>query len=293
MSVKNDDLKPGEPPDRLFYATGVFLDAEDLAAEQAYHRGRLARVLDYLHGDGTAAGLAVSWSPTRDEIHVEPGLAVDRLGRLIEVPRRACLNLGNWFRHHRRLAQAPDGTGASTRFLTSISDPVTVGDVTLRHLVADVYVRFVVCERGRTPAFATGPFDALDATVPSRLRDGWLLSLELRGIDAPLPSARWPEPGADPDAFARAMREQVLQAWRAAPTGNTAIEADDSTINAEDPTSVFLARIRIPLQDGPIPDRRADDTDIHPLVDNHVRRFVWPNGALMRWIEALRGSFSP
>jgi hypothetical protein len=31
------EQKP-EPPDRLFYATGILLDAEDFKAEQLYHR---------------------------------------------------------------------------------------------------------------------------------------------------------------------------------------------------------------------------------------------------------------
>jgi hypothetical protein len=39
-------------------------------------------------------------------------------------------------------------------------------------VIADVFLNFVVCERGKTPAFASGPFDALDAIAPSRLRDG-------------------------------------------------------------------------------------------------------------------------
>ena len=86
-----------EPPDRLFYATGILLDAEDFKAEQLYHRGRLSRALAYLHGGGTVAGLRVEWvkplEPGEDakfprgraeEIVVAPGIAVDRLGRVIE-----------------------------------------------------------------------------------------------------------------------------------------------------------------------------------------------------------------
>ena len=39
-----DPLKAKQqPPDRVFYATGVLLDAEDFSAEQTYHRAQLAR----------------------------------------------------------------------------------------------------------------------------------------------------------------------------------------------------------------------------------------------------------
>ncbi|MCC6874636.1 MAG: hypothetical protein IT378_10055, partial [Sandaracinaceae bacterium] len=50
MSLYEDTFTTLEDPERTFYAPGVFLDAEDMKAEQLYHRGRLARVLAYLHG---------------------------------------------------------------------------------------------------------------------------------------------------------------------------------------------------------------------------------------------------
>ena len=56
MTAANDALIDAETRDRLYYAMGVLLDATDFDAEQAYHRGRLARALSYLHGMGTAAG---------------------------------------------------------------------------------------------------------------------------------------------------------------------------------------------------------------------------------------------
>src|SRR6185503_14976001 len=103
-----DPLKAKQqPPDRVFYATGILLDADDFNAEQNYHRGQLARTLAHLHGSGTAAGLKVNWveasadpqaaDAQEEEIQVEPGIAVDRLGRLIEVPRPACIRLRRWF----------------------------------------------------------------------------------------------------------------------------------------------------------------------------------------------------
>ncbi|MEZ5609648.1 MAG: hypothetical protein R3E45_04260 [Rhodocyclaceae bacterium] len=104
---------------RPHYATGMLLDAGDFADEQTYHRNRLARALAFvsgagarrlpealdpdtagaagLFGGGTLAGLRVRQVPAAgeavEEIRIAPGLAVDRLGRLVEVPRAVCLRL--------------------------------------------------------------------------------------------------------------------------------------------------------------------------------------------------------
>ena len=66
MSSRADDPLAGVlAPDRVFYAEGVLLSAADFEAEQAYHRGRLARALAALHGSGTVAGLRVIWQAAR------------------------------------------------------------------------------------------------------------------------------------------------------------------------------------------------------------------------------------
>ena len=102
--VVNDPLRKPTAPDRaklldrVFYATGAMLDATDFTDEQAYHRGRLARALAYLHGAGTVAGLRVDIEPAPEEmVVVQPGMALNRLGRIIEVPRRACIRVDEWF----------------------------------------------------------------------------------------------------------------------------------------------------------------------------------------------------
>src|SRR5215510_13261519 len=98
-----DPLYSRPLPQRPFYATGMLLDAQDFKDEQTYHRGRLAQAIALLSGGGTLAGLRVAHRPqdttagTPEEIRVEPGVAVDRLGRLVEVPRPACLRLQRWF----------------------------------------------------------------------------------------------------------------------------------------------------------------------------------------------------
>jgi hypothetical protein len=90
----SDPLVAKTSPDRPNYALGVMLDAKDFVDEQTYHRARLARALQFLHGAGTVAGLEVVHLPAvepapalpdgrAEEIGVEAGLAIDPVGRLI------------------------------------------------------------------------------------------------------------------------------------------------------------------------------------------------------------------
>lgn len=298
MSTYDDEFTTLESPERLHYATGVFLDAEDLRAEQTYHRGRLSRVLAYLHGAGTAAGLDVAWDEASDELVVSAGIAIDRLGRLIEVPKQACLSLGNWFDFQAGKLAAPDQHDDEGKVTTSLAEDPDGA----RWLVADVYVRFTVCPRGRTPAFAYGPFDAIDATVPHRLRDSYELALVLRGGDnAALPGDNWPTraPDEDVEVWQRRMERAVLEAWRHGTEDwrDGQILPDASTDGVADTSAVFLARVRMPVtvSDVGVPARLRDgDGQLERvLVDNHSRRFVYSNGALIHWVTAMRGTFRP
>jgi hypothetical protein len=267
--------RPGQllPPDRVFYAEGVLLDSADLRDEQSYHRGRLARVLTYLHGSGTMAGLKVVWDKPlkpgddnafpdgrEEELRVTPGVAVDRLGRLIEVDRDWCVRLDRWYK-----AQDPAELDAA----------FAAGVVT-----ADVFLRFVPCERGRTPAFATGPYDALDAAVPSRIRDAFAFELVLRKeATPPLPERPWPDFGKDQDK----LHDALLDAWH---EGTDFLDAegrllpDVEHVAGQDTTSVFLARVTLPATAGKPPARTNADVQ----VDNRNRRFVYPSGALAAWL---------
>jgi hypothetical protein len=176
-----DPLYARPLPERPVYATGMLLDASDLADEQTYHRGRLARALAHLAGGGTLAGLRVTYQSAIDagpgqrpeEIRVEPGVAVDRLGRLIELPRPACLRLVPWFAAQNALDGGDSlrraAYGGVDRF-TSARLVADGGGLPARAVVADVFVRFVGCAQGYTPSFATGPYDALDARPRPRPR---------------------------------------------------------------------------------------------------------------------------
>jgi len=94
-------VKAREARGRAFYARGVLLSAPHLDADQLHDHGWLGRALAYLHGSGTLAGLEVTWEKATggcsERLVVKPGIALDRLGRIIEVPRDADLSLDRWF----------------------------------------------------------------------------------------------------------------------------------------------------------------------------------------------------
>jgi len=299
-----DPLYAGPAAERPSYATGMLLDAQDFSDEQTYHRGRLARALASLTAGGTLAGLRVLHSaaagapnPRPEEIRVEPGVAVDRLGRLIEVPRPACVRLQPWF----EAAFAADGGDTLrraaysdlNRFLSerAIAEAGTEGRPPIpdRGVVADVFVRFVACARGLTPSFATGPFEALDAVATSRVRDAYELQLAARdGLDDDFDGLPSPGPDlaaiADPAVRRARLQDAILDSYpargRTAGTGELAPLPEHP--NGADPTSVFLARVVIPVGPGNPPARNGSDV----LVDGWSRRFI-PSALLVaRWIGA-------
>jgi hypothetical protein len=291
-----------EPPDRVYYATGVLLDAADFSAEQIYHRGRLARALNYLHGSGTVAGLRVTYQPPQapnsaedlnEELMVEPGVAIDRFGRMIEVPRTACIRLNPWFK-------GEDAGGLRQSFYENVTVPAhTEKDednqdvLTPAHqvsgVVADVFIRFAACERGKTPAFACGPFDALDNAKPSRIRDGYKLKLFPRKkSDAkdvtnplPLPETFWPGDKAE-------LHQSIFNLWKrmtARDETNDNLEQLAEHLAGQDTSYVFLARVIFPTEDLSIlendqrPKRRRGQK---VEIINDIRPFVYSTGALAR-----------
>ncbi|MCC9076848.1 hypothetical protein FKZ61_012090 [Litorilinea aerophila] len=296
MSTRDDPLvRPRETPRRLFYATGILLDADDFTDEQTYHRGRLARALAYLHGHGTVAGLRVDWeaalAPGEDpdfpdgreeQLLVQPGLAIDRIGRLIELPRPACIRLDRWYQAQdaEALRQGLHGTPVAG---VTVGDGITIDEA----VVVDLFVRFTVCEQGKTPAFAAGPYNALDAVMPSRLQDGYELELVIRTeADPPLPQPLWPDLAAVPPADrAGALRAAILQAWRegTAFTDLGGLTPLPEHALGQDPTALFLARLLLPATAAASPAPPIRGTQ--PVqVGNDARPLVYPSGALARWL---------
>jgi hypothetical protein len=275
----DDPLVATTSPDRPNYALGVMLDAKDFVDEQTYHRARLARALQLLHGSGTVAGLevvhvpAVAPTPAQpdgraEELEVAPGLAIDGLGRLIEIPRAACVTLSRWF-------------DAQT------SDALTAAFKTARGgVVADVFVRFVACGRGRTPAFAAGPFDALDATVYERVRDGYELRLVPRSEDAPpVPADPWAAiAGATAADRLASARTVAFGMWKTL-TADRPDRAVTPAILEPKLDWLLLARVVFPatLAAGAA---RPTRTNAAPAIDNQVRAFSLAAGALLRIVGA-------
>ena len=72
---------------RVHYFSGMQLTAEDLAQEQEYHSGKRRLQNRLLLGMGIATGLECRWSK-RQGLILEPGVAIDCMGREIVVPER-------------------------------------------------------------------------------------------------------------------------------------------------------------------------------------------------------------
>lgn len=290
--------------ERPLYATGMLLDAQDFSDEQTYHRVQLARALAFLSGGGTLAGLRVVHQAATagpngqpEEIRVEPGVAVDRLGRLIELPRPACLRLVRWYEAQnaldggdtlRRAAYGNLARFLSPRAIAEAALPAAVA-IPVRAVVADVFLRFVACPRGLTPSFAAGPFDALNAVSTSRVRDAYeLLLIPRQGLDDAydgLPAAPGASVIADTTAPAAerhaALQNAVLAAYaasgRSGNAGQLAPLPEQPT--GLDPTAVFIGRVLIPVAAGDPPVRQGTAV----VADNWRRRFIPSAALLAQW----------
>jgi len=242
---------------RVFYATGVLLNAQHLDADQLDNHRGLARALAYLHGSGTLAGLEVTWERATggrgERLVVKPGIALDRLGRIIEVPRDAPLALDRWFDEQ--------------------SDAHLIGGFkpSLQGVVADVFVRLVPGEPGQTP----GP--AYEAK----------LYLRQEPDPPPLPPPAWPV-FMRTDGARRDLQDAIFAAWAAWHEGDESCDQGGpgplpEHVLGQDPTSVFLARLVLPATlpaSGGRPIRIAREV----VVDNRSRRFAYPPAALARWV---------
>ncbi len=274
-----ESLSTAGVPERVNYATGVLLGAEDFNAEQLYLRGRMGRAFAALYGHGSMAGLRVSCSAFENpelELLVAPGLALDRLGRLIEVRRLQCIHVKRWLDQRAAL-------GATALERAAVTDAVREDQPGARRLVLDVFARFALCPHGSTPAFAAGPFNATDHEVPARMADAFELTLRLahavgvtpatpKGTLA-LPQPRTPKLEAmlaamqgitDPVQLEAARRlwcmESALDAWpqasaldpnRLPKLAEHASEADWDT--------VLLARVSVPVTQA--------DANTFPTID--------------------------
>lgn len=282
MANEDGSLPLLEGPDRVHYATGVLLGAEDFQAEQNYHRGRLARALAYTMGHGTLAGLEVTHEPAQaadatnparsERLLVTPGLAIDRIGRLIEVPRSLCLKLDDWYE-----------AGSPQLLRQAWHDGGTLWTDSPSGVAVDLFIRFLVCERGKTPSFASDAFDSFDSVTAARLRDGYEVELILRQESSPsLPRPQWPDFAND----SATLRDAIFNAWREGSAFSTLQGLDPlpEHVAGQDTSSLFLARVLLPADQAPVGQRPARRSSEPVVVRNELRPFVVTAGALARWL---------
>lgn len=287
MERSTDPLTHPVPPDRLHYETGMLLDVEDFQDEQTYHRSRLARLAAYLHGHGTVAGLEVQWLPALEErtspprpareeqLVVTAGLALDRLGRLIEVRRPLCLRLGVWFEQQ---AEDPVGRDRLSKAHHFAAAGLPEG------IWVDVFVTYVPCRHGTRPVFATGNLDKLDGVAPSRIRDGSRASLVLREESVPpRPRRLFPDLSGltDPEEQRRRIVNYKLrEAWFEETqweNGGDRLSPLPEHTPDQDGTELFLARVVLPATPGP-PVARDMTRDVE--VFNDLRLFSFSTAEL-------------
>jgi hypothetical protein len=266
MADTTDPIVADFKPQRVAYAIGRMLGAEDFQAEQNYHRNRLARVTRLL-GTGTVYGLNVTYkadaNADNSEIRVDPGLAIDRAGRLIEVLGAVCIRL--------------------KRFMDGQSDSDLIQSVKQTGVIADVFVRFVQCDRGKTPAFADNDYDATDAFTANRTLDGFRMELVLRKDAAHLPVDPWEKvipQGSVTPATLDAVKKLLLSG-----KGVGMGDPQEYPEGYDDPTAVFLARVAVPRV-GTGTGRPALDYS-KVSVDEMSRLFVYPPSLLARVLPLL------
>lgn len=282
MATIKDALEQLKGADRVNYATGMLLGAEDFQAEQQYHRGRLARALAYTMGYGTLAGLEVDWAPAQEasgdtparseRLMVAPGLAIDRLGRMIEVGGSRCLLFDRWY-------QAT--SSEALRLAWHPAEALWTGSPA--GVAADLFIRFVVCSGEKTPAFSDEAGASFDSIVDGRLSDGCDMGLILRQESKPaLPQSPWPDFASD----ATNLRNAIFSAWQegTAYASGQELEPLAEHVAGQGRADLFLARLLIPADQGPIGGRPTRRLAEAVVVRNDLRPLVVTAGALARWL---------
>ncbi len=142
--------------------------------------------------DGTVASAWICVGPSQLEVEVTPGLAIDRVGRMIEVPRTVCIRIGPWL---------------ANQTVSDLTSALAAGS---GNILVDVFATFIPCTRGVTPCFATqDDYDATDAFSANRLLDSFAMQLVLRTDSSPqLPKDPWLSTGLAPGA---AMTTDIMK----------------------------------------------------------------------------------
>lgn len=154
-----------DPEQRVQYSLGLVLGVDEFQQEQFYHVQRSRQHTRLLHGYGTVCGLQVTTD--HSQILVSPGVAVDQLGRVIEVPRAQCADLNLWLSQPQNLFAATASFGSP------------VGTAT-----AYVELCYRECLTNRVPVPGAPCRSEADSLAPSRVTE----TFDLR-ISATRPAA--------------------------------------------------------------------------------------------------------
>ncbi len=262
-----DPLEKRIYPERVNYENGVLLDENDFKDEQTYLRGRLGRALAFLHGSGTVSGLQVTTSESQPHvIVVMPGLALDPIGRLIELPMPYCIRTPEWFigQNQQDLSESFANSG-------------------INRVLVDLFISFNVCPQGMTPYLGGGKTEGTDAFTYHRLLDSAAFELEIRTelpADIPVPDPFRGLPPIEPetslnlqDALTEIRQHKYTETW------------DEDVLNGTSDNRVLLTRIQLPCTEGPM----TYDTNGNILFDDSVRLLSLSTTELFWLINAMRG----
>jgi hypothetical protein len=216
------------------------------------------------------------------EVAVTAGLAIDRVGRMIEVPQMVCIYLQPWM---------------ASQTASDLNLALHAGSI-----VADVFATFVPCSQGVTPSFATqDDYDATDAFAANRLLDSFAMQLVLRTDQNPLlPQDPWLGSGPVPaggvtTTVMQALQQNILSAnsgaAAAAPFTSSGLIPPEYPPGF-DASSVFLARLTIPAT-APTTPGQAPTYNLNTITINNVARlFVYAPSLVARTLGLSSGSES-
>lgn len=253
-----------DPFQSLRYHFGMLLGVEDLEVEQAYHRGKSWFHQAWQHGEGVRWGYPVTFDAATFELRIDPGLAVDELGRELALTRSMCVHLGDWFQQHRDdegLLVTPNGAGFDfsvrlvTRFGACFDRPVPA----ITDSCSNTTDHTADSRRQEVPIIDVRP---LDGTEAQRTLDARVAPFHLVRLLFGLADGRTDEGGAT-----RASDQAVLDDRAAiaslAPSARTAAVVDAMRRAAARDT------VESPPSAGAMPWPAVDGTAV-TLADVHV-----------------------
>lgn len=212
FSPKSSTDTTADPRQRARVRRDRVLELDDLVADWTWLDGRDRWLARELFGSGTVRGLDVSVDSAAQRVFVEPGVALDRAGRLIAVPERQGASLVPWMPSSTRTALYLTLSAAS-RTAAPLPTPGISCDADEQTEPSRIVDAFELCLQSAPPT---------SSDEPARLRAliGILKRVEERTQGA-LPRARWVD--AVSEAVAAVLAGGVWTALAVAPGDRSAL----------------------------------------------------------------------